>query len=82
MSILVSGPLIAKLCLRTRKWSHSLLRAGSFGPVIERNGVLFVELAGVEQHVGVSFDQAQIVAAGRPDQYVLCNEEAADACTQ
>jgi hypothetical protein len=82
MSALVSGPLIAKLCLRTRKWSHELMRAGSFGPVIERNGVLFAELAAVEQHLGLSFDQAQIVAAGRPDQYVLSSGEAADARPQ
>jgi hypothetical protein len=82
MSTLVSGPLIAKLCLRTRKWSHERMRAGSFGPVIERNGVLFAELAGVEKRLGVSFDPAQIVAAGRPDQYILSVEEAADAGPQ
>jgi hypothetical protein len=79
---LVSGPLIARLCLRTRKWSHERMRAGSFGPVIERNGALFAELAAVEAHVGVSFDQAQIVAAGRPDQYIMSTEEAADARPQ
>jgi hypothetical protein len=82
MSTLVSGSLIARLCLHTRKWAHEHLRRGSFGPVIERNGVLFAELAGVEQHLGLSFDQAQIVAAGRPDQYVILNEEAAHVGAQ
>jgi hypothetical protein len=52
MPTLVSGPLIAKLCLRTRKWSHERLRAGSFGPVIERNGILFAELRGVAAMIG------------------------------
>jgi hypothetical protein len=77
MSALISGPLIAKLCLRTRKWSHELMRAGRFGPVVERNGVLFAELAGVEQHLGLSFDERQITAIGRPDQYVLSGGEMA-----
>jgi hypothetical protein len=76
--ILVSGPVIAKLCLRTRKWAHEHLRRGSFGRVLEHNGVLFAELREIEQHVGTTFDQAQIVAAGRPNQYVMSSEEAAD----
>jgi hypothetical protein len=67
--IWLSGPVIARLALHTRKWAHAHLRRGSFGPVVERGGVIYAGLAGVEQHIGKSFspDQLMRAAAGRLD---------------
>jgi hypothetical protein len=61
--VLISGPAIAKLCLRTRKWAHEHLRRGSFGLVIEHDGTIFAELPAVELHSGMHFTAEQIEAA-------------------
>jgi hypothetical protein len=58
--VFVSGPVIARLALRTRKWAHEHLRRGSFGPVFEQNGVLFAGLDRVEKRCGRQFSYAQI----------------------
>lgn len=67
--ILISGPAIARLCLRTRKWAHEHLRRQSFGPVIEHNGIIFAQLPEVESHIGQRFtaEQLKAAAAGYPD---------------
>jgi hypothetical protein len=58
--ILVSGPVIARLNSRTRKWAHEHLRHGSFGlTVTAPNGMLYAELPAVEAHLGTTFDMAQ-----------------------
>jgi hypothetical protein len=50
--ILVSGPLIAQLCFRTRKWAHEAITDGRFGSPLERQGVLFVKFDRVEGSLG------------------------------
>jgi hypothetical protein len=59
--VLISGPVIAKLALRTRKWSHEHMRRGSFGLVtVDSCGVLFADLAAVEHRLGGPITQAQL----------------------
>ena len=51
--VLISGPVIAKLALRTRKWAHEHMRRGTFGPLtVDSSGVLFAELSSVERRLG------------------------------
>jgi hypothetical protein len=75
--ILVSGPLIARLCLQTRKWAHELITHGRFGSAIEQRGVLYVELDRVEHTLGRVFTDAQIVdaAEGIPDRIINIMED-------
>jgi hypothetical protein len=62
--MLVSGPIIAHLLARPRMWALRQISDGHFGPVIERDCVLLVELARVEAVVGTTFSPAQLEAAG------------------
>jgi hypothetical protein len=66
--ILVSGPAIAKLVLRTRKSAHEHIRRGSYGAVREIDGVLYAELGGVEARLGRKFSPEQLERArdGKP----------------
>ena len=79
--ILVTGPLIAQLCHRTRKWAHEAISNGRFGPSIERQGVLYVDLDRVADSLGRTFADEQITAAmeGRPDRIITINMEDNDA---
>ena len=79
--ILGSGPLIAQLCLRSRKWAHEAINNGRFGPAVERQGILYVDLNRVEQTLDRPFTPAQITAAadGRPDRIITINMEDEDA---
>ena len=62
--ILVSGPVIAKLALRTRKWSHQHLRRGTFGSLtVDSSGVLYADLAAVERRLGGPITPAQLERA-------------------
>ena len=74
--ILISGPVIAKLCLRTRKWAHGRLRLGSFGDIVEHHGVLFAALPGVEAYTGTTFTEEQmaLAAGGKPDRILTIAE--------
>jgi hypothetical protein len=46
--VLISGPVIAKLALRTRKWAHEHMRRGTFGPLtVDSYGVLYADLIAV-----------------------------------
>jgi hypothetical protein len=59
--VLISGPVIAKLALRTRKWSHEHLRRGSFGPLtVDSGGVLYAEIGAVEKRLGGPITRAQL----------------------
>ena len=61
---LISGPVIAKLALRTRKWAHEHMRRGSFGPVtVDSGGVLFADRAVVERRLGGPITPAQLERA-------------------
>lgn len=79
--MLVSNAIIRKLLMCTRKSVHEHMRRGSFGPVIEHDGMLFAQLAGVERHVGQRFTPSQIEAAidGKPGRFLTIaqSEEAA-----
>jgi hypothetical protein len=78
--IFVSGPAIARLMLRTRKWAHEAIRRGNFGPVSVRGGVLYVDLLAVQSHTCITFTDAQIDSAGEgmPDRIIRTqpNEDA------
>ena len=59
--VLISGPVIAKLALRTRKWAHEHMRRGSFGPLtVDSCDVLFADLAAVERRLGGPITRAQL----------------------
>ena len=59
--VLISGPVIAKLALRTRKWSHEHMRRGTFGPLtVDSCGVLFADLTAVENRLGGPITRAQL----------------------
>ena len=79
--ILVSGPLVAQLCLRTRKWAHEAITAGRFGSPTQRKGVLFVDLARIEHSLGRTFTDEQLAAAaeGRPDRIITRPDYQEDA---
>ncbi len=79
--ILISGPVIAKLAFRTRKWAHAHLRRGSFGPVTVINGVLYAEQRGVEREVGETFSAARLALAaqGKPDRILAISVEPQEA---
>ncbi len=66
--ILISGPVIARLDLRTRKSAHEHIRWGHYGPVHEIRGVLYVELSSVEARMGckLPIEQLELAAEGRP----------------
>jgi hypothetical protein len=62
--VLISGPVIAKLALRTRKWAHEQLRRGTFGSLtVDSCGVLFADLAAVERRLGGPVTPAQLERA-------------------
>ena len=62
--VLISGPVIAKLALRTRKWAHEHMRRGTFGPLtVDSSGVLFADLAAVERRLGGPITRAQLERA-------------------
>jgi hypothetical protein len=74
--ILISGPVIARLGLRTRKWAHDGIRRGWFGPVTRRRRVLFVSLQRVETFFEIQFTPAQIEQAreGQPNRVLIISE--------
>ena len=61
--ILISGPAIAKLSLRTRKSAHEHMRRGSFGPILEHGGILYARLPDVERRLGTTFSEGQLALA-------------------
>jgi hypothetical protein len=63
--MLIAGPQIARLVRRPPRWALRKITAGVFGPVVRRRGrIREVELAVVEQRVGLMFTHAQLIAAG------------------
>jgi hypothetical protein len=66
--ILVSGPAIAKLVMRTRKSAHEHIRRGSYGTVREIDGVLYAELGSIEARLGRTFspEQLELARDGKP----------------
>ena len=75
---MISGPAVAKLCARTRKWANQHMHRGSFGKITEgRNDVLYVDLTAVERYAGQKFTAAQLVDAreGFADRVINITEE-------
>ena len=71
---LISGPVIAKLALRTRKWAHEHMRRGTFGPLtVDSCGVLYADLAAVERRLGGPITRAQLdrAAGGIPARIII-----------
>jgi len=74
--ILVSGPLIARLCLRTRNWAHEVIKHGRFGSAIEQWGVRYVDFERVERVLRRVFSDSEVADAteGRPDRIITIKE--------
>jgi hypothetical protein len=63
--MLITGPTIARLVQRPRRWAYRRVTDGSFGPIIARRGrALLVDLAAVEARVGINFSPSQLAAVG------------------
>jgi hypothetical protein len=78
--VLISGPVIAKLALRTRKWAHEHMRRGSFGPLtVDGCGVLFADLGAVERRLGGPITQTQLerAAGGNPARVITIPDQEA-----
>ena len=72
--VLISGPVIAKLALRTHKWAHEHMRRGTFGPlIVDSCGVLFADLAEVERRLGgpITLTQLERAAGGIPARIII-----------
>ena len=71
---LISGPVIAKLALHTRKWAHEHMRRGTFGPLtVDGCGVLYADSAAVARRLGGPITQAQLerAAGGIPARIII-----------
>jgi len=63
--MLITGPTIARLVLRPRRWAHRRVIAGDFGAVVARRGrAQLVDLAAVEARLGVTFSPQALAAVG------------------
>ena len=67
--MLLTSTQVARLVARPRFWGTRAFKRGQFGPVIPgknrgKGRVLFVELAAVQQTLGVTFTPEQLRAAG------------------
>jgi hypothetical protein len=72
-----SSPLIAKLILTSRITTHTRMKQGRYGRIIEHDEVLYVDLAAVERAEGVQFSADQIAqaAAGKPARVLTIPDE-------
>jgi hypothetical protein len=61
--ILISGPTIAALRLRTRMAENLAMRRGEYGPSYVIDGVRYVRLDGVERRTSLKFSDEQLSAA-------------------
>jgi hypothetical protein len=65
-AMLLTAPQVARLCARPRFWATRAIKRGDFGPVHESPGrVLKVEIAYVEEALGVRFSDERMAAARR-----------------
>jgi hypothetical protein len=63
--MLLTSTQVVRLLARPRFWGTRAFKRGQFGPTISGKGrVLFVELAAVQQSLGVTFTPEQLRAAG------------------
>jgi hypothetical protein len=70
--ILISGPTIAALRLRTRMAENLAMRRGEYGPSFMIDGVRYVRLDEVERRTTLKFSDQQLsaAAAGLPGRLV------------
>jgi hypothetical protein len=61
--ILISGPCIAALRLRTRMSENLAMRRGEYGPSFMIGGVRYVSVTGVERRTALKFSDEQLSAA-------------------
>jgi hypothetical protein len=78
--ILISGPTIAALRLRTRMAENLAMRRGEYGPSFVIDGVRYVRLDEVERRTGRQFSDAQLTAAaaGLPGRLLTIAEDLDD----
>jgi hypothetical protein len=61
--ILISGPTIAALRLRTRMSENLAMRRGEYGPSFVIDGVRYVRLDEVERRTALKFSNQQLSSA-------------------
>jgi hypothetical protein len=61
--ILISGPTIAALRMRTRMAENLAMRRGEYGPSFVIDGVRYVRLDEVERRTALKFSNQQLGAA-------------------
>ena len=78
--IYLSAPTIARLAACSRINSHLQMRAGRFGPLLQRGRVPYAALDAVEHHLGQRFTTEQVTAAvaGRPDRMIVIKTRVED----
>jgi hypothetical protein len=70
--ILISGPTIAALRLRTRMAKNLAMRRGEYGPSFMIDGVRYVRLDEVERRTALKFSNQQLsAAAGLPGRLLV-----------
>ena len=77
MKRLISGPAIAALHHRTRKWANDHLNRGTFGKIVTCRHVVYATLEAVERAAGETFsvEQLAMAAAGNPDRIINLPEQ-------
>jgi hypothetical protein len=77
MSIYVSAPAIARLSACSRIAAHVSMRAGRYGPLVQRGRVPYAAIEAVSRTVGREFSPEQIAlaVAGQPDRLITIPTE-------
>jgi hypothetical protein len=77
----VTPPMIGRLLGRPRMWAFRQVDAGRYGPTTRQNGVLFADLAGVENAACRTFSDENIAFAvnSQPDRLLIISTETEDA---
>jgi len=58
--MLITGPTVARLLFRPRRWAHRRVIAGDFGPAVRCGRAWLVELRNVEERAGTVFSPSQL----------------------
>ena len=77
----ISGPAIAALHHRTRKWANDHLNRGTFGKILTCRHVVYAELTAVELAAGETFSVEQLAKAadGKPNRIIILPDQEQEA---